>query len=135
MSNWGREMYVTPGIVLDGKLITTDLVDINLGIRVLLGSSFYDDWQGSEMFVTHDPLGNAIDPCHPWNQTTLPKPQKRDFSKNYSWVMSPALSRVRRDRPDVSGDVQTSRTCLCPLRSRTTRATQAPWNSSPRIQT
>jgi len=89
MSEWGREMYVTPGIVLDGKLITTDLVDINLGIRVLLGSSFYDEWEGSEMFVTHDPLGNAIDPGHPWNQTTLPRPQKRNFSKNYSWVMSP----------------------------------------------
>jgi hydrogenase large subunit len=89
MSEWGREMYVTPGIVVDGKLITTDLVDINLGIRVMLGSSFYDDWEGSETFVTHDPLGNAIDPRHPWNQTTLPKPQKRDFSKNYSWVMSP----------------------------------------------
>ena len=45
MANWGRGMYVTPGVVVDGKLITTDLVDINLGIRILLGSSFYDDWQ------------------------------------------------------------------------------------------
>ena len=33
-----------PGIVVDGELVTTDLVDINLGIRILLGSSFYDDW-------------------------------------------------------------------------------------------
>ncbi len=24
----------------------TDLVDINLGIRILLGHSYYDDWQG-----------------------------------------------------------------------------------------
>ena len=23
------------------------------------------------------------------NQTTIPKPQKRDFDSNYSWVMSP----------------------------------------------
>src|SRR5881398_315150 len=45
MSEWGRQMYVTPGIVVDGELITTDLVEINLGLRVLLGSSFYDDWQ------------------------------------------------------------------------------------------
>jgi hydrogenase large subunit len=44
MSRWGREMYVTPGIVVDGKLLTTDLVEINLGIRILLGSSFYEDW-------------------------------------------------------------------------------------------
>ena len=29
----GREMFVTPGVVVDGELITTDLVEINLGIR------------------------------------------------------------------------------------------------------
>lgn len=89
MSQWGREMFVTPGIVIDGALLTTDLVEINLGLRVLLGSSFYDDWAGGETFVSHDPLGNAIDPRHPWNQTTHPKPQKRDFGGKYTWVMSP----------------------------------------------
>ncbi|MFJ8612643.1 nickel-dependent hydrogenase large subunit [Streptomyces sp. NPDC093675] len=89
MSEWGRAMYVTPGIVVDGKLVTNDLVDINLGIRVLLGSSYYEDWVNEQAFVTHDPLGNAVDMRHPWNQTTVPMPQKRDFSGNYSWVMSP----------------------------------------------
>jgi len=89
MTKWGRAMKVTPGIIVDGQLVTTDLVDINLGIRILLGSSYYDDWQGEEMFVPKDPLGNPVDPRHPWNQTTLPKPQKRDFDGNYSWVMSP----------------------------------------------
>jgi hydrogenase large subunit len=89
MTEWGRAMYVTPGIVIDGELITTDLVEINLGLRILLGSSFYDDWQQSETFVKSDPLGNPIDQRHPWNQTTAPKPQKRDFEGNYTWVMSP----------------------------------------------
>ncbi|MFF4618268.1 nickel-dependent hydrogenase large subunit [Nonomuraea jabiensis] len=90
MDRWGRRMFVTPGIVLDGELVTTNLVDINLGIRILLGSSYYDDWQAEEAFVTHDPLGNPVDQRHPWNQTTLPKPQKRDLENgNYSWVMSP----------------------------------------------
>ncbi len=89
MPEWGRAMYVTPGIVIDGELVTTDLVEINLGLRVLLGSSFYDDWQGSETFVTTDPLGNPVDQRHPWNQTTIPKRQKRDFKGNYTWVMSP----------------------------------------------
>lgn len=89
MTDWGRAMYVTPGVVVDGKLITTDLVDINLGIRILLGSSFYDDWENETMFVEKDPLGNPVDRRHPWNQTTLPKPQRRDFDGNYSWVMSP----------------------------------------------
>ncbi len=90
MDTWGRGMYVTPGIVVDGKLITTSLVDINLGIRILLGSSYYDDWTSDEIFVKRDPLGNDIDRRHPWNQTTLPRPQKRDLEGgNYSWVMSP----------------------------------------------
>ncbi|TXK34788.1 nickel-dependent hydrogenase large subunit [Nonomuraea sp. C10] len=89
MNEWGKAMYVTPGIVVDGELITTNLVDINLGIRILLGSSYYDDWVNEKPFVTHDPLGNPVDMRHPWNQTTLPAPQKRDFEGNYSWVMSP----------------------------------------------
>ncbi|GLY70066.1 nickel-dependent hydrogenase large subunit [Amycolatopsis taiwanensis] len=89
MTNWGRAMYVTPGIVVDGQLLTTDLVDINLGIRILLGSSYYKDWVNEEPFVTQDPLGNPVDMRHPWNQTTLPEPGKRDFGDRYSWVMSP----------------------------------------------
>ncbi|MGI9145574.1 MAG: nickel-dependent hydrogenase large subunit [Chloroflexota bacterium] len=89
MTDWGRKMFVTPGVVVDGKLVTNDLVKINLGIRILLGSSYYDDWDKQEIFVTRDPLGNPVDRHHPWNQHTLPKPQKRDFQNNYSWVMSP----------------------------------------------
>ena len=90
MTKWGRAMYVTPGIVVDGKLVTTDLVEINLGMRILLGSSYYDDWDREEIFVQEDPLGNAVDRRHPWNQTTLPRPQRRNLDGGpYSWVMSP----------------------------------------------
>jgi len=89
MTKWGRAMYVTPGVVVDGKLVTNDLVQINLGIRILLGHSFYEDWDGQEMFVRNDPLGNPVDRRHPWNQQTNPRPQKRNFDGNYSWVMSP----------------------------------------------
>jgi hydrogenase large subunit len=89
MRDWGRKMFIAPGIVVDGKLVTTDLVDINLGIRVLLGRSFYSDWADREPFVTHDPLGNPVDQRHPWNQHTIPKPAKRDFDNQYSWAMSP----------------------------------------------
>ena len=89
MTQWGRKMFVTPGIVVDGKLVTNDLVKINLGIRILLGSSYYEDWAGKEMFVDKDPLGNPVDPRHPWNQHTIPQPQKRNFDDKYSWVMSP----------------------------------------------
>jgi hydrogenase large subunit len=89
MTEWGRKMFVTPGVVVDGKLITNDLTKINLGIRILLGSSYYESWEDQPMFVTHDPLGNPVDRNHPWNQHTIPRPQKRDFDDKYSWVMSP----------------------------------------------
>jgi hydrogenase large subunit len=89
MDEWGKAMYVTPGVIVDGKAVTHNLVDINLGLRILLGSSYYEDWDHGEMFVEKDPLGNKIDRRHPWNQTTTPKPQKRDFGSKYTWVMSP----------------------------------------------
>ena len=89
MGDWGREMFVTPGVIVDGKLVTNDLVDINLNIRILLGSSYYDDWENGEIFVEKDPLGNPVDRRHPWNQTTIPRPQKRNFEDKYTWVMSP----------------------------------------------
>jgi hydrogenase large subunit len=89
MSDWGRKMFVTPGVIVDGELVTNDLVDINLGIRILLGSSYYDDWADQEPFVRTDPLGNPVDIRHPWNQHTIPKPQRRNFNDKYSWVMSP----------------------------------------------
>src|SRR5436190_776779 len=74
MTDWGRRMCVTPGVIVDGNLVTNDLVDINLGIRILLGHSYYDDWEGSgnEKFVERDPLGNPVDIRHPGNQHTLP---------------------------------------------------------------
>ncbi|MEU6407126.1 nickel-dependent hydrogenase large subunit, partial [Streptomyces sp. NPDC046985] len=89
MNTWGKAMHVTPGVIVDGRLITNDLIDINLNLRILLGSSYYQDWTGEDPYVTHDPLGNPVDPRHPWNQTTLPAPQRRDFDARYSWVMSP----------------------------------------------
>ena len=89
MSDWGRKMFVTPGVVVDGKLVTNDLIRINLGLRILLGSSYYDDWGDQKLYVTHDELGNPIDQRHPWNQHTIPRPQKRNFDEKYTWVMSP----------------------------------------------
>jgi hydrogenase large subunit len=91
MNEWGRRMFVTPGVIVDGQLVTTDLVDINLNIRILLGSSYYDDWEREELFVKADPLGNPVDRRHPWNQTTIPRPQKRELEPGgrYTWAMSP----------------------------------------------
>src|SRR4029079_5657125 len=61
MEHGGNETFVTPGAVVDGELATTNLAGINLGIRILLGSSYYDDWTNEETFVQTDPLGNPVD--------------------------------------------------------------------------
>ena len=97
MTEWGRHRYITPGLVFNGELVTTDLVEINLAIRILLGSSYFDDWSSEETFVTQDPLGNPVDKRHPWNKMTLPKPQKRDWADKYSWVVSPRMYDKRND--------------------------------------
>ena len=89
MRQWDDALFITPGIVVDGKLLTTDLLEMHLGVRILLGSSFYDEWDSRAPLVTSDPLGNAVDIRHPWNQTTLPRPQRRDFKSRYSWIVSP----------------------------------------------
>ena len=65
MPEWGRAMFVTPGIVVDGELITTDLVEINLGLRILLGSSYYDDWQDGRDLRRGRPAGQPRRPPAP----------------------------------------------------------------------
>ncbi len=101
MERWGDAMFVTPGVVIDGKLHTHSLVDINLGIRILLGHSYYDDWTDQEMFVKNDPLGNPVDRRHPWNQHTNPRPQKRDFDGELQ--LGDVAAVVRRQGPLGAG--------------------------------
>ena len=97
MTSWGRKRYITPGVAIGGELITTDLVEINLMIRILLGSSYFDGWENEPTLVDRDPLGNPVDKNHPWNKVTLPKPQKRDFTDKYTWVVSPRIYDKRTE--------------------------------------
>ncbi len=83
-------MFVTPGVVVDGKLVTTDLVEINLGIRILLGQLVLrrlgrpgDVRQHTTRWATRSTGGTR------GTSTPTRKPQKRDFDDKYSWVMSP----------------------------------------------
>ena len=84
-------MFVTPGVVVDGKVVTNSLVDINLGMRILLGHSYYDDWAngGLEKFVDRDPLGNPVDAATRGTSTRMPQPRSATSTSNYSWTMSP----------------------------------------------
>jgi len=87
MSEWAAKRSVSPGAILDGKLLTHDLVEINVGIQEMVESSYFEDWDGLNM--EKDPLGNPLTKYHPWNKQTKPKPGKYgEWDKKYSWCTS-----------------------------------------------
>ena len=88
MSGWAEKRKVTPGIVINGELITTDLVEINVGVREYVQHSYYDEWEGPE--VRMDPLMNMLVREHPWNKETVPRPgPAKAWSGKYSWCAAP----------------------------------------------
>lgn len=97
MTDWGRKRMVSPGIILNGELITTDLVEFNVGVREFIGRGWYssDKW---EQEVESDPLGNDVAREHPWNKRTYPEPgEYGKWDSKYSWVTSPRWWHWRGD--------------------------------------
>jgi len=101
MPYWGKERMVSPGVVLDGELITTDVVEINVGVREFVGESWYSsEWEPQ---VEADPLGNSLPQEHPWNKTTIPKPGKYGkWDSAYTWVTSPRWWNWKGDGKNYS---------------------------------
>jgi len=88
LSRWGDSRKVSPGIVLDGKLVTTDLTEINVGVREYVNHSYYEEWDLKEIEL--DPLNNNIATEHPWNKVTKPLPKEpHKWDDKYSWGTSP----------------------------------------------
>ncbi|MGH9182800.1 MAG: nickel-dependent hydrogenase large subunit [Acidimicrobiales bacterium] len=90
-NDWGARRYSTPGVMIDGELLTTRLTDFNSGLEEFVEHSYYDEWGGSR--YGSDPLGNAISPYHPWNKRTLPKPVGKDWKEKYTWACTPRWDR------------------------------------------
>jgi hydrogenase large subunit len=90
-NEWGEGRFSTPGVVIDGELVTTRLTDINVGWEEFIEHSYYEDWAGDR--YTTDPLGNAIGPYHPWNKRTLPKPSGKSWKEKYTWACTPRWDR------------------------------------------
>ena len=88
---WGEKRWSTPGAVVDGKLVTTRLTDLNVGFEEFVEHSYYEKWEG-QTFKT-DPLGNPISPNHPWNKTTIPRPGPQNWKERYSWACTPTWDR------------------------------------------
>ncbi len=89
--DWGRKRWSTPGVIIDGQLVTTKLTDINMGWEEFVSHAYYEEWEGDRWKT--DPAGNPISPYHPWNKETLPKPGAKDFKDRYTWACTPRWDR------------------------------------------
>jgi len=90
---WGDRRWATPGVVIDGKLVTTNLHNINAGLEEFVDHSYYEDWTKAPQKFKTDELGNPLSPYHMWNKQTLPKPEGRSWREKYSWATSPRWDR------------------------------------------
>jgi len=90
-NEWGEKRWSTPGVVLNGELVTTRLTDINIGLEEFVEHSYYEESASSR--YANDPLGNPISPYHPWNKRTLPMPGGRDWKEKYTWATAPRWDR------------------------------------------
>ncbi len=88
---WGEKRWSTPGAVIDGKLITTDLTQLNSGIEEFVDRSFYDPWQSHPH--REDATGNPLTRHHPWNKAINRNPAKNSSPRPYSWATATAWNR------------------------------------------
>jgi hydrogenase large subunit len=88
---WGERRWSTPGVVIDGQLVTTRLTAINAGLEEFIDRSYYEPWAAAAF--TTDPLGNPLSPYHPWNKETKPKPAGQNWKEKYSWACAPRWDR------------------------------------------
>lgn len=94
---WGERRWATPGVILDGEVVTTKLTALNIGLEEFIEHSYYEPW--GEPRFTSDPTGNPISPHHPWNKETKPAPTGQNWREKYSWSTSP-----RWDRKAMEGE-------------------------------
>src|SRR5919201_1189492 len=88
---WGERRWSTPGVVIDGELVTTRLTDINIGWEEFVEHSYYERWSGHRYET--DEFGQPLSPFHPWNKRTLPKPTEKSWKARYTWATSPRWDR------------------------------------------
>ncbi len=87
MGEWAKKRKVSPGVIINGKLVTQDLIEINVGVQEMVERSYFEDWD--DIKVKEDPVGNPLTKHHPWNKATKPAPgEYKDWDGKYSWGTS-----------------------------------------------
>ncbi len=89
---WGERRWSTPGVMVDGRLRTTNLHQVDSGVEEYVAHSFYEDWSGGG--YDSDPAGNRVSARHPWNKQTLPEPAGPNLDGKYSWSTAPRWDRL-----------------------------------------
>jgi hydrogenase large subunit len=93
--DWGRQRWAPPGVIVDGKLVTTSLQMQNAGLEEFVEHAFYEEWtDGTKPRFATDPAGNPLSPYHPWNKETIPKPTATSWKEKYSWSTAPRWDRM-----------------------------------------
>jgi hydrogenase large subunit len=93
-AQWGDRRWATPGVIVDGELVTTNLHHINIGIEEFVEHGFYEGWENEALRFRTDPAGNPLSPHHPWNKETKPAPvHKRSWKDRYTWSTAPRWDR------------------------------------------
>ena len=92
---WGNRRWATPGAIVEGKLVTTDLHKINMGLEEFVEHSYYDEWTGAgqKQHFESDESGYPLSPYHPWNKVTKPKPSGQSWKEKYTWDTTPRWDR------------------------------------------
>ncbi|HUF38229.1 MAG TPA: nickel-dependent hydrogenase large subunit [Anaerolineales bacterium] len=90
-NEWGERRWATPGVLVDGEVVTTRLQNMNIGIEEFVEHSYYENWSGHE-FPT-DPLGAPLSPNHMWNKETRPRPTGQSWRDRYTWDTAPRWDR------------------------------------------
>lgn len=81
-----RRRLAPTGVMVDGKLVTDRLSDVNAGVEESVSHSFYAPWESNGRT---DPSGGGLPARHPWNKTTIAAPAAREFDGAYSWCTAP----------------------------------------------
>ena len=93
-AEWGDRRWGTPGVIIDGELVTTNLHHINMGIEEFIEHSYYEGWENEGIRHRTDPLGNPLSPHHPWNKETKPiTTHRRSWKEKYTWDTTPRWDR------------------------------------------
>jgi len=87
---WGKNRWSTPGVIINGKLICSQLSQLNSGMEESFDCSFQTrSDQDHRQLISHDPLGNAISALHPWNKKTdkpeITKPGAYSWGSSLTW--------------------------------------------------